>query len=175
MTDHNQINSLIANRNLFPGYDEFTYYTQDLYDYVCDNQNDPLILFKLKVYGYYAKKYKWTKKQAEQFIKNNSADAVKHTDGTQDYFYDWGKGKNQVTDHPMHEPNLDHINPKSLSRDNNPDNFRIRCARLNENKGNMNTDTERRATVLDILKDMNNDERQKLVEYINVLYLQHLN
>ena len=173
MDPHNQINDLIANRTLFPGYDELTYYTQDLYDYVCDNQEDPLVLFKLKVYGYYAKKYKWTRKEADSFIENNAVDAIKHTDGTQDYYYDWGKGKNQVTDHPMHEPNLDHIDPKSLSRNNNPSNFRIRCARLNENKGNMNTDIERRATVLDILKDMSVSERNNLIEYINVLYLQH--
>jgi hypothetical protein len=70
----------------------------------------------------------------------------------------------------MHEPNLDHINPASLSNNDHPSNFRIRCARLNENKGNMSTDQERRATVIDTLKDMSESSRNELLSYLDNLY-----
>lgn len=171
MPDHNTINQQIRSRELHPGYDDNTYYNQSLYDFACDNTADPLLLFKVKIYGYYAPKYKWSKQQADWFIEHNAVDAISHSDGAQVYLYDWGKGNNQVTNHMMHEPNLDHINPLSLSRDNRPENFRIRCARLNENKGNMVSDNERRATILDVLKDMDEDARLLLIEHINKTYL----
>ena len=67
----------------------------------------------------------------------------------------------------MHEPHLDHIDPRSLSKNNNPENFRIRCARLNENKGNMVSDNERRATIIDMFKDMSLEAQQSLLEHLN--------
>lgn len=170
MIDHQAINEKIKARVLHPGYDDLTYYTLDLYNFACEHYDNPLVLFKIKIYGYYAKRYKWTEEQANWFIENNAQDAISHSDGVQEYLYDWGKGKNQITDHPMHEPNLDHINPHSLSQDNSPENFRIRCARLNENKGNMNSDNERRATILDMLEDMSLEEREKLVVFIKKRY-----
>jgi hypothetical protein len=170
MTDHNSINEKICNRALAPGYSDNTYYTLDLYNFACDNYDDPLVLFKIKVYGYYAKTYRWTKEQADLFIEKNAQEAEYHSDGSNIYYYDWGKGDNQITDNMMHEPNLDHIDPVSLSRNNDPDNFRIRCARLNENKGNMVSDYERRATILDMLADMRDDMRYDLVEYIVQIY-----
>lgn len=163
---HNQINQAIINRTIFTGREESTYYTGDLYDYACDNYNDPHLLFKLAVYGYYAKEYKWSKEQADSFIEKHKNDSVKWTDGNNEYYYDWGKGKNKVTEDYFHIPNLDHINPKSLSKDNSPDNFRIRCRRLNENKGNTNTDLERRATIIDMFKDMSREEQYLLLEYL---------
>jgi hypothetical protein len=169
-TDHDSINQKIRSRALHPGYDDNTYYNQALYDFACDNQDDPLLLFKIKIYGYYARIYKWTSTEADWFIAHNAVDAVGHDDGSQLYLYDWGKGNNQITNHMMHEPNLDHIDPRSLSNDNTPHNFRIRCARLNENKGNMVSDKERRATVLDMMKDMEQANRDDLIQYINQLY-----
>ena len=167
MNVHDEINERIRNRSLHTGFDENTYFTQALYDLAVDYYDDPLILFKVKVYGYYAPKYKWTKEQATWFIENNSKDAVGHSDGIQEYLYDWGRGHNKLTDHMMHEPNLDHIDPRSLSRNDQPENFRIRCARLNENKGNMTTDRERRATIIDMFMDMDIAERTSLLEHLN--------
>jgi hypothetical protein len=149
---HDEINDLIKNRQLHPGNDENTYYSPELYDFAVDNHDDPFVLFKIKVYGYYQKRYKWTREQADWFIENNIAEAYSHSDGSQEYLYDWGKGKNKVS-------NNDH-----------PSNFRIRCARLNENKGNMSTDQERRATVIDTLKDMSESSRNELLSYLDNLY-----
>jgi hypothetical protein len=50
--------------------------------------------------------------------------------------------------------------------DNRPENFRIRCRRLNENKGNTNTDSERRATIIDMFSDMQINEQQDLLKYL---------
>ena len=169
MIDHETINQRIRSRELHPGYDDLTYYNQNLYDYACDNLQDPLLLFKIKIWGYYAPKYKWSKAQADWFIEHNAAEALSHSDGDREYLYDWGKGHNQVTDHMMHEPNLDHIDPRSLSRNNDPSNFRIRCARLNENKGNMVSDNERRATIIDMFRDMSPDARANLLSHLATL------
>lgn len=166
---HDEINERISARSLHPGYDEGTYFTQDLYDFAVDNYQDPLVLFKVKIYGYYAPKYKWSKSQADWFIETNSKDAVGHSDGIHTYLYDWGRGHNKITDHMMHEPNLDHIDPRSLSKNDTPENFRIRCARLNENKGNMISDRERRATIIDMFMDMSEKERVLLLEHLRDL------
>ena len=115
--NHVNINKAIINRSLFTGREEGTYFTGDLYDYVCDNYEDPFILFKLAIYGYYAKEYKWTKEQADQFIEDHKENSIKWTDGVNEYYYDWGKGKNLITSDYLHVPNLDHIIPKSYAKD----------------------------------------------------------
>ena len=166
---HDEINKLIATRDLFSGNEENTYFTQEGYGFVCDNYDDPAVLFKHRVYFYYAKKYKWTNEQAVWFIENNLADSTGWSDGRQMYYYDWGTGKNKVTDHPMHVPNLDHIDPVSLSQNNSPENFRIRCKRLNENKGNTNDDNERRATIIDLFLDMDPKNRKELIKYLSTV------
>lgn len=166
MDMYDEINDLIRNRHLHTGFDDATYFAQWIYDFAVDNHSDPLVLFKVKIYGYYVPKYKWTRQQADWFIENNANDAIGHSDGEHEYLYDWGRGHNKVTEHMMHEPNLDHINPRSLSKDNRPENFRIRCARLNENKGNMVSDRERRATIIDMFMDMGDSERMSLLEHL---------
>ena len=170
MDKHDQINQAIRDRVLHTAPDDGTYYSLDLYDWACDNIYDPLLLFKIKIRGFYARKYKWTAEQAEWFINNNIADAISHGDGQREYLYDWGAGLNKVTTDMMHEPNLDHIDPASISKNNHPSNFRIRCARLNENKGNMTSDSERRATIIDTLNDMLESNRNELLDYLNILY-----
>lgn len=166
MDIHGEINEKIRGRYLHTGFDENTYFNDELYDFAVDHYDDPLVLFKIKIYGYYAPKYKWSRDQADWFIAHNSKDAIKHSDGVHEYLYDWGRGHNKITDHMMHEPNLDHIDPRSLSNNNRPDNFRIRCARLNENKGNMVSDRERRATIIDMFMDMSVEERSSLLEHL---------
>ena len=166
MDIHGEINDRIRNRPLHTGFDENTYFNQALYDFAVDHYDDPLVLFKIKIYGYYAPKYKWTREQADWFISHNSKDAVGHSDGKNEYLYDWGRGHNKITNHMMHEPNLDHIDPRSISKNDKPENFRIRCARLNENKGNMVTDRERRATIIDMFMDMESSERLALLRHL---------
>lgn len=169
MDIHSEINNRIVTRSLHTGFDEGTYFSQELYNFAVDHHDDPQVLFKIKIYGYYASKYKWTRDQANWFIEHNLNDAVKHSDGQHEYFYDWGRGHNKLTDHMMHEPNLDHIDPRSISNNNNPENFRIRCARLNENKGNMVSDRERRATIVDMFLDMGDGERRLLLDHLHII------
>jgi hypothetical protein len=159
---HDDINKAIVNRELFTGNEESTYY--NLYDYAVDHYDDPYVLFKLSIYGYYKGRYKWTKEQADWFIEHNLSQSVKHSDGRQEYLYDWGKGKNSVTDNPMHFPHLDHIIPKEQGGTDDPKNMRIRCKRLNESKSNINSDRERRAVILDNWNDMDLDNRKQLLE-----------
>jgi hypothetical protein len=169
MDKHDQINAAIRDRVLHSAPDDGTYYNQELYDYAVDHMADALLLFRIKVMGLYRNKYKWTREQSEWFIKQNQHEALSHSDGEREYLYDWGSGLNKVTTDMMHEPNLDHIDPHSLSRNNRPENFRIRCARLNENKGNMVSDLERRATIIDMFKDMDQEARVSLLDYLATL------
>ena len=161
---HNEINQTIFDRELFTGDEESTYY--NLYDFAVDNYEDPYLLFKIAIYGYYSRIYKWTKEEADKFIEDQKEYSIKWTDGIQDYYYDWGKGKNKMTDHVLHTPHLDHIIPKSLGGTDKPDNMRIRCRRLNENRGNTNTDEERRATIIDMFDDMEYESQQDLLSYL---------
>lgn len=163
---NSEINNAIQSRELFSGQEEGTYYTLSLYNFAVDHYDDPHVLFKLKIKGYYQKLYKWTNSETEWFIENNLEQSVKWTDGTQEYYYDWGIGKNQITDHVLHFPNLDHIVPDSISKDNRPENFRIRCKRLNESKGNINSDTERSAVILDLFGDMDRATQNAIIELL---------
>lgn len=165
------INDQITSRKPYTGFDENTYYRQELFDYVVDNFTDPDVLFKIKIMGYYAKRYKWTDEQAEKFIADNLEDSRGYTVNGEWYAYDWGVGENNVTRDKMHEPNLDHILPRERGGADTPDNMRIRSRRLNENKGNTNTDQERWATVIDMMADFDSeDERKKLVEFLQENY-----
>ena len=85
------------------------------------------------------------------------------------YAYDWGSGENKILPiDKMHEPNLDHWTPREQGGSDNPDNLRIRSRRVNENKGNTNSDQERFATITDMIDDMNNLEYiNKIIEYAN--------
>ena len=165
------INEKIAERKLYTGYDENTYYRQELFDFLVDNYNDPDVLFKIKIMGYYAKRYKWTDAQAEQFIADNLEDSRGYTVNGEWYAYDWGVGENNVTRDKMHEPNLDHVLPRERGGADTPDNMRIRSRRLNENKGNTNTDQERWATVIDMMADFDSEEERKnLVSMLQEMY-----
>ena len=163
------INKAILNRELFSGQEEGTYFNQELYNYFCDNYDDPHLLFKIEIYGYYKPKYKWTKEEADWFIEHNVHESVKHCpDGVTEYYYDWGRGKNLISDALFHFPHLDHIIPRSLGGTDAPDNMRIRCRRLNESRGNINSDIERWAVIADQFNDMDLDNQKKLLEYLQL-------
>jgi hypothetical protein len=170
--DHTEINNLVKSRRLYSGNDDDTYYNETLYGVACQNYTDPYLLFKLAIYGYYKSKYKWTQEQADWFIETQKENSVSWTDGAAEYYYDWGKGKNKVTEDYFHVPHLDHIIPSSLGErpDDRPENFRIRCRRLNENRGNTNSNKERRATIIDMFSDIDDKkEQQALLKYLKNL------
>lgn len=149
-----EINELIKTRKLYTGFDEPTYHRQDLFKLRVRQAKDPHILFKIKIFGHYKNVYKWTDEDCQKFINNNIHESEGHTVNGVWYAYDWGTGYNSVTRDKMHEPNLDHIVPKERGGQNTPENMRIRCRRLNENKGNTNTDQERIATIIDMWNDL---------------------
>ena len=163
------VNSQIANRILFTGFCERTYYTQELYDFWVDNYADPDVLFKVKIWGKYKMKYKWSDAQTDQWIKENLEESKGFDVNGIWHAYDWGSGRHKIKPmNKMHEPNLDHIIPSEQGGDNNPGNLRIRCRRLNENKGNTNSDIERIATICDMIDDIEDtDSLQAVQEYIN--------
>jgi len=114
------------------------------------------------------KKYKWTKDQADWFIETQKENSVSWSDGVHTYYYDWARGKNIVTKDYLHVPNLDHIIPKSLGGTDAPENMRIRCRRVNENRGNTNSNKERRATIIDMFNDIDDKEEQRsLLNYLS--------
>ena len=167
---YEEINKAILNRELFSGIEEGTYFNQELYNYFCDNYDDPNLLFKIEIYGYYKPKYKWTKEQADWFIENNIHESIKWSpDGVTEYYYDWGRGKNLITDALFHFPHLDHVIPASIGEkpNNRPENFRIRCKRLNESRGNIHTDKERWAVAADQFNDMDADSQDQFLNYLH--------
>jgi hypothetical protein len=167
---HDDINHAILSRTLHLEYDENTYFSKGIFKYVLEHLDDPHILFRVALYGYYRKEYKWSNEQTEEFFQLHKHNSVKWDDGFHVYYYDWGKGKNRITRNPMHFPNLDHVQPKSIDvNKNGPENFRIRCKRLNESKSDANSDNERRASIVDLFKDMNAEGQQVILSYLNTI------
>jgi len=155
------INEQIENKksNLFSGEHDSTYYTRDLFKFVVNNITDPDVLFKIKIYGYYKRKYKWTKEQADKFIKDNLEDSRGYYVNGTWYAYDWGSGENSVTNDKMHKPHLDHKDVRSKGGSDDPENMRILSARQNENKGDTDNDQERWATIVTMWNDIEDKEK----------------
>ena len=160
------INTQITNRIYCTGFCKDTHYTQNLYEYWVKNIKDPDILFRLKMKGFYQKKYKWTDKQTDTAIADLLESSRGYTINGKEYMFDWGVGQNRVvkTDHSlykMHLPELDHKRPKALFEDNDPlrddpSNFQVLCKRLNEAKNDTSTDEQWLAIlrmVLDNIED----------------------
>lgn len=161
------INTLIANRKLYTGFDEATYHRPALFSLCVKNHRDPNLLFKVKIFGYYKRIYKWSDDECQRFIDQNLSESQGHTVNGVWYAYDWGTGYNKITKDRMHEPTLDHIIPKERGGDNSPENMRIRCRRLNENKGNTHSDQERFATIVDMFDDIESpDVRHAIIELL---------
>ena len=146
------INESIATRNPCTSFEEGTYYSMGIFTQFCEDRDYK----RVAIFGYYKAKYRWTDAEAEEMYAK-APDGW--TDGTGTYrLYDWGKGDNKIKcgeDWEWHEPQLDHINPRSKGGTNKPSNFQVLPAILNRILSNM-TDEQAPALLPLILKQFPN-------------------
>ena len=136
------INESISTLELYKGLDEGTYYTMSIFNEFCKTRD----LKRVAIFGYYKSKYQWTVTQAQEMY-DKAPDGW--TDGVSVYRkFDWGKGENKIKcggDWEWHEPQLDHIVPKSRAKAmgwtreqiNHPGNFQVLPAFLNRILSNL--------------------------------------
>jgi hypothetical protein len=148
MKNYEIINENIKNRPIYTSFDESTYYHYKLFNDFCTN----LDLKRVTIFGYYKSKYKWSDEEAEEMYAK-SPDGW--TDGIGVYrLYDWGKGKNKINcgeDWEWHDPQLDHIIPRSKGGPDLPSNFQVLPAIINRILSNM-TDEQAPALIPKILE-----------------------
>lgn len=101
------------------------------------------------IFGYYKSKFNWTDLEALEMY-NKAPDSWTDGMGTVRH-YDWGRGINKLvkdTDKDWHEPNLDHVVPKSKARlmgwtqaqIDHPSNFQVLPRKLNIILSNLTDD-----------------------------------
>ena len=113
MKQSNTINESIAKREPYTSFDEGTYYNVRLFNEFCETSD----LKRVTIFGYYMPKYRWTVAEAEEMYQK-APDGW--TDGLGVYrAFDWGRGLNKIEkgdDWEWHDPQLDHIVPKSRAK-----------------------------------------------------------
>ena len=136
------INESISTLEPYKGFDEGTYYTMSIFNEFCKTRD----LKRVAIFGYYKSKYRWTVAQAQEMY-DKAPDGW--TDGVGVYRkFDWGKGQNKIKcgeDWEWHEPQLDHIVPRSRAKVmgwtseqiNHPSNFQVLPAFLNRILSNL--------------------------------------
>lgn len=139
MQNYADINTRILTRNPCTSFEDNTYYTINLFEHFCENRDYKYVT----IFGYYKNKYDWTNEQALEMY-NKAPDGW--TDGLGIYReYDWGRGENKLeldhSDREWHEPQLDHIVPRSKGGNNTPDNFQVLPAIINRVLSNLTDDS----------------------------------
>ena len=160
MKNHIAINESIATRNPCTSFEEGTYYTMGIFSKFCEDRDYK----RVAIFGYYKSKYRWTDTEAEEMYAKVPDG---WTDGVGVYrHYDWGKGENKIEcgeDWEWHEPQLDHIVPRSRAKAmgwtpeqiNHPSNFQVLPAFINRILSNL-TDEQAPAVLPIILAQFPN-------------------
>lgn len=142
MKNYQAINESIANREPCTSFEDDTYYTSSIFRDFCKHRD----LKRVAIFGYYKNKYKWTVAEAEEMYAKAPDGWI---DGVGVYrLYDWGKGENKIEcgeDWEWHEPQLDHIVPRSRAKAmgwepeqiNHPSNFQVLPAFINRILSNL--------------------------------------
>lgn len=142
MKKYEQLNESIANRQPYTSFDDSTYYNIDLFNEFADTRDYKRVV----IFGYYKSKYRWSNEEAELMYAKCPDSWTSGTGIVR--LYDWGKGENKIVagdDWEWHEPQLDHIVPRSRAKAmgwtekqiNHPDNFQVLPAYLNRLLSNL--------------------------------------
>ena len=134
MKNHQQINESIKNLEPCTSFEDDTYYHISIFKDFTKHRD----LKRVAIFGYYKSKYRWTDAEAELMYQQTPDGWL---DGLGVYrLYDWGRGENKIEkgeDWEWHDPQLDHIVPKSRGGTDKPDNFQVLPAIINRILSNM--------------------------------------
>jgi hypothetical protein len=143
MQNYKTINESIAVREPYTSFEDNTYYTMGLFREFCETRD----LKRVTIFGYYKNKYHWTDAEAAEMYAKAPDTWI---DGLGvERTYDWGRGENKIildhADREWHEPQLDHIVPRSRAKAmgwtpaqiNHPSNFQILPSFLNRILSNL--------------------------------------